>query len=177
MKKQWLIVAAVITLLTAGAVIGVRVAPDIFPVEPGSRAPDFHAVNLATGDSAGLAAYRGEVVLVNIWATWCEPCRIEMPAMQRLYDSLHAEGFKIAAVSIDVVSPDSVLAFTHSMDLTFDILQDRSRAIERIYQTTGVPESFVLNRDGRIVKKVIGAHAWDSPTNRDLVRRLLAQRR
>jgi len=177
MKKQWLIVAAVVTLLTGGAIIGVRMAPDIFPVEPGSRAPDFRAINLASGDSTGLAAYRGQVVLVNIWATWCEPCRIEMPALQRLYDSLQAEGLKIAAVSVDVAASDSVLSFARHMGMTFDILQDRSRAIERIYQTTGVPESFVLNRDGRIVKKVIGAHTWDSPTNRDLMRRLLAQRR
>jgi cytochrome c biogenesis protein CcmG, thiol:disulfide interchange protein DsbE len=177
MKKQWLIVAAVVTLLTGGAVIGVRMAPDIFPVEVGSRAPDFRAIDLATHDSTNLAAYKGQVVLLNIWATWCEPCRVEMPAIQRLYDSLHTDGLKIAAVSIDVASPDSVLRFTHSLGLTFDILQDRSRAIERIYQTTGVPESFVLDRDGRIVKKVIGAHTWDSPTNRDLVRRLLAQRR
>ena len=177
MSRQWLIVIGVVAVLTGGAVIGVKVAPDIFPVEPGSRAPDFRAVNLASGDSINLRAYRGEVVLLNIWATWCEPCRVEMPAMQRLYDSLGAEGLKIAAVSIDVAGPDSVLAFTRSMGLTFDILQDRTRSIERIYQTTGVPESFVLDRAGRIVKKVIGAHAWDSPTNRDLVRRLLAQRR
>jgi peroxiredoxin len=68
-----------------------------------------------------------------------------------------------------------VREFAREHGLTFEILHDPSRSIERIYQTTGVPESFVLNRDGSIVKKVIGAAEWDAAVNRDLVRRLLAQ--
>jgi len=175
MKRQWLMVAIVVGLLAAGAVAGVRLAPDIFPVEVGSAAPNFHAVDLDKGDSVTLDKYKGQVVLVNIWATWCEPCRVEMPAMERLQDSLAGSGLKIVAVSIDEAEPSVVRAFRREMGLTFEILQDRTRAIERVYQTTGVPESFVLNREGRIVKKVIGAHAWDSPDNLQLFRRLLAQ--
>jgi peroxiredoxin len=177
MKKQWIIVGVVVGLLTAGAVLGVRMAPDIFPVEVGSKIPAFTAVNLATGDSVPLSQYQGNVVLLNIWATWCEPCRVEMPSMQQLYDSLGPQGLKIVAVSIDQADADVVRDFQQNYGLTFDVLQDQSRAIERVFQTTGVPESFVLNREGRIVKKVIGAHDWASVANRELVRRLLAQRR
>jgi peroxiredoxin len=177
MKRQWMIVVAVLGLLAAGAVAGVKLAPDIFPVEVGAAAPTFHAVSLDGGDSVTLEKYRGQVVLVNIWATWCEPCRVEMPSMERLQDSLSGSGLRIVAVSIDEADPSVVRAFRQEMGLTFEILQDRSRAIERLYQTTGVPESFVLNREGRIVKKVIGAHPWDSPANLELFRRLLAQQR
>lgn len=176
MKKQWIIVLVVVGVLTAGAVMAVKLSPDIFPVEVGSRAPDFGAVDLATGDTVTLASYRGQVVLLNVWATWCEPCRVEMPSMERLHQELGPQGLKIVAVSIDEAGPDVVREFQREYGLTFQILHDRSRAIERIYQTTGVPESFVLNREGRIMKKVIGAVDWDSPVNRDLIRRLLAQR-
>jgi len=176
MRKQWTIVGVIVALLGIGAFFGVRLAPDIFPVEVGSRAPEFHAVNLATGDSVKLSDYRGEVVLINIWATWCAPCRDEMPSIQRLYEEYRGQGLRVLAVSIDEAGPDVVRAFQREFGLTFDILHDRSRAIERIYQTTGVPESFVLNHDGRIVKKLIGEHDWASPTNRDLIQRLLTQR-
>lgn len=176
MKKQWLIVGIIVTVLTAGAILGVVLSPQIFPVEVGSEAPDFRATDLATNQPRTLASYAGQVVLLNVWATWCQPCRVEMPGIQHLHEQLGPEGLKVVAISIDEGGADAVREFAREYGLTFDILHDPSRAIERIYQTTGVPESFVLNREGRIVKKVIGAAEWDSAVNRDLIRRLLAQR-
>jgi peroxiredoxin len=176
MRRQWILVAVILGVITGAIVLAVRSAPTLFPVEVGSRAPDFRAVDVATGDTVGLAQYRGKVVLLNVWATWCAPCRTEMPSMQRLHEAFGADAFRVVAVSIDETGSETVQAFARELRLSFDILQDRSRAIERIYQTTGVPESFVINHRGVIVKKLIGAHEWDSPTNRDLVRRLLAQR-
>ena len=70
MKKQWVIVGFIVALITGGAFVGMRLAPDIFPVEVGARAPQFRAIDLATGDSVTLDRWKGEVVLVNIWATW-----------------------------------------------------------------------------------------------------------
>lgn len=176
MRKQWIIVGVIVALLAAGAALGVRLAPDIFPVEVGARAPEFHAVRLSTGESVSLSDYRGKVVLLNIWATWCVPCRAEMPSLEALHREFPTDSFAIVTVSIDEGGPDVVRAFAEELGLTFEILHDRTRQIERIYQTTGVPETFVLNRDGRIVSKKIGAHDWNSPTNRDLIRRLIAQR-
>jgi thiol-disulfide isomerase/thioredoxin len=175
MKKQWIIVGVVLALLTFGAVLGLKLTPDLFPVEVGSRAPQFHSVDLATGDSVGIDHFKGQVVLINIWATWCEPCRVEMPSIQRLYQQLGPQGLKIASVSIDVSDPSVVRRFAQEYGLTFPILQNRTRSIERIYQTTGVPETFVVNRDGIIVKKIAMAHSWDSPVDQDLIKRLLAR--
>jgi thiol-disulfide isomerase/thioredoxin len=115
------------------------------------------------------------VTLVNIWATWCVPCRAEMPSMEQLYTALAPRGFAIAAVSIDEGPAEDVRAFAQELGLTFDILHDRSTRIQQSYQTTGVPESFLLNREGVIVKRVIGAHDWNSAANRALVERLLAE--
>jgi thiol-disulfide isomerase/thioredoxin len=155
------------------------------PVITGSVAPDFTAFTLH-GDTADLADYADKVVLVNIWATWCLPCREEMPSMQRLYDALRAspEGadFEILAVSIDAAMgtndaagrPGGDLgAFAAEYGLTFPILHDPAGDIQRTYQTTGVPESFVIGKDGLIYKKVAGPTEWDLPVNQELVRRLL----
>ena len=174
MTRPWLLVGLIVSSLAIGATILTRYGPDVEQVAVGTRAPDFHAVDLATGDSVSLRGrYRGEVTLVNVWATWCEPCRIEMPSMERLYSSLAPHGLKIAAVSIDEGPPEDVRAFGQDLGLTFDLLQDRSTKVQQIYQTTGVPESFLLNREGVIVKRVIGAHDWNSPVNRALITRLL----
>jgi thiol-disulfide isomerase/thioredoxin len=174
MSKQWLLVVAVLTGLIVGGAALVWYGPEVEAVATGAKAPDYRAVDLATGDSVALRSrYRGHVTLVNIWATWCIPCKEEMPAMQRLYDSLSAGGFRIAAVSIDQEGPEVVKEFAGNLKLTFDILQDRSGDIQRVYQTTGVPESFLIDTTGVIMKRVIGAHNWASPVNRALVRRLM----
>jgi cytochrome c biogenesis protein CcmG/thiol:disulfide interchange protein DsbE len=173
-SKQWTMVGIVVAALVLGAAAITWVAPSE-GVEINREAPDFQVMDLATRDTVSLKDYRGSVTLVNVWATWCVPCRDEMPSMQTLYDSLGSRGFRIAAISIDEGSPEDVVAFAQKLGLTFDILHDRSGTIERLYQTTGVPESFLLDRRGILVKRVIGAHDWSSPANRRTVERLLAQ--
>lgn len=174
MAKQWILVLAVIGGLVLGGTALVWYGPEVEAVAVGARAPDYRVVSLESGDSVSLrTAYRGHVTLVNIWATWCVPCKLEMPSMQRLYDSLASRGFRIAAVSIDQEGPGIVREFATELSLTFDILQDRSGGIQQAYQTTGVPESFLLDTAGIIMKRVIGAHDWASPVNRALIRRLL----
>jgi cytochrome c biogenesis protein CcmG, thiol:disulfide interchange protein DsbE len=173
MAKQWLLVLGVLAgLLIAGAAL-VFYGPEVDPVAVGNKAPDYRAMDLRTGDSVNVRSrYHGHVTLVNIWATWCAPCRVEMPAMQRLYDSLSGRGFRIAAVSIDQEGPSVVRDFANGLGLTFDILHDRSGEIQQAYQTTGVPESFLLDTNGVIMKRIIGAHDWASPVDQALIRRL-----
>jgi cytochrome c biogenesis protein CcmG, thiol:disulfide interchange protein DsbE len=174
MTRQWKFVGVIVLGLGAGAAVLTHVGRAVEPVSVGARAPDFEAVDLATGDSVTLRTkYKGKVTLVNIWATWCVPCKVEMPSMERAYQALAPRGFAIAAVSIDEGAPDDVRRFGQELDLSFDLLQDRSGAVQQTYQTTGVPESFLLNRDGIIVKRVIGPQEWDSGANRALVERLL----
>lgn len=153
------------------------------PVITGAEAPDF-TVSALEGGTVSLSDFAGEkVVLVNVWATWCGPCVVEMPSMQRLYDSLEGEDFEILAVSVDARLGEFDLAgraggdlraFADELDLTFPILHDSDGAIQQLYQTTGVPESFVVGKDGVIYKKVAGDTQWDSEQNEALVRRLLA---
>jgi peroxiredoxin len=144
------------------------------PIGVGSDAPDFTAVSLATGAPVSfLEEYHGGVTLVNIWATWCEPCKKEIPALDTLYRTLKDRGFRIAAVSIDTGDSTVVRQFLEQFGVAFDVLHDPSREIERIYQTTGVPESFLVDRDGRIVRIVYGDHPWASPSNRRIIEDLL----
>ena len=146
------------------------------PIGIGSEAPDFTAVSLASGKPVSfLEEYRGGVTLVNIWATWCGPCKEEIPALDTLYRSLKDRGFRIAAVSIDTEDSTVVRTFLDEFDVAFDVLHDQSRSIEQIYQTTGVPESFLIDRDGRIVRIVYGDHPWASPSNRRIIEELLAR--
>ncbi len=174
MARQWVFVGAVLGGLGLGGAALIWYAPDTEAVAVGAKAPDYRVVDVETDDSISLRShYRGHVTLVNIWATWCVPCKVEMPAMQRLFDSLGPQGFRIAAVSIDEEGPDVVRAFASDLKLTFDILQDRGGGIQQAYQTTGVPESFLVDTTGIIMKRVIGAQDWFAPVNVALIRRLM----
>jgi cytochrome c biogenesis protein CcmG, thiol:disulfide interchange protein DsbE len=176
MSRQWIVVLLVIGGLVAGATALSRFGGSIERVEVGSRMPEFRLTDSRTGDSLSLRErYKGTVTLVNIWATWCVPCRTEMPSMQKAYAELKDRGFNIAAVSIDEDADDVVNSFAADLGITFDVLHDRSTAIQKVYQTTGVPESFLVGKDGIIVRRVIGAHDWNSPVNRALIERLLQE--
>ena len=183
-RQQWAVVAGLVMTAVFGVALAVKLRPQIDLIEVGGAAPSFHATDLRTGRPVTLADYRGKVILLNVWATWCPPCRVEMPSMERLHQKLAGTDFRIVAVSVDgdafypaeQEGPGEVMAFVSQMGLTFDILHDPSGAIRSSYQTTGVPESFVIDRDGTIVKKVIGAAEWDGPVNEAIIRRLLDAR-
>ena len=171
--KRWSLVAGTVMTLIFVVVLAMKVRPEMDLIGAGSPAPDFQAVNLRTSRPASLADYAGKVVLLNIWATWCEPCRLEMPSMEKLSQHLGGADFRVVAVSVDKDGPDVVMKFVNDLGLHFDILHDRSGGIQGTLQTTGVPESFVLDRSGVIIKKVIGAERWDSPVNETLIKHLL----
>lgn len=171
-KRLGLLGAALGVIILVVALV-IKIMPQIALVGVGSQAPDFHAIDLATGKPRTLADYRGHVLLLNVWATWCEPCRAEMPAIERLHRLVTDTTFRIVSVSIDKDDSSVVTAFARAYGLTFPILQNQSGDIQDIYQTTGVPESFVVDRNGTIVKKVIGAAEWDGPVNVELIRSLI----
>lgn len=171
-RQQWVAIASAAMAAVFAVALVIKIRPQMNLLEVGSRAPDFHAVDLATGRAMTLADYKGKVILLNIWATWCQPCRVEMPAIERLHKKLGSKDFQVVAVSIDVDGDSVVTAFARDLGLTFQILHNQSGDIQQIYQTTGVPESFVIDRDGIIVKKVIGAAEWDGPVNETLIERL-----
>lgn len=171
--RQWTAVGGVVLAIVFVAVLAMRVRPSPVLMEPGTAAPDFTATDLKAARATSLAAYRGKVVLLNVWATWCYPCRLEMPSMQRLYQRFAGTDLRVVAVSVDRGDDRIVQQYAEDAGLSFDILHDRAGTIQQIYQTSGVPESFVIDREGTIVKRVVGAAEWDGPATESLVRRLL----
>ncbi|HSJ05076.1 MAG TPA: TlpA disulfide reductase family protein [Longimicrobiales bacterium] len=119
-------------------------------VAVGERVPSYSARDLE-GRSVELRELRGEVVLLNVWATWCFPCRREMPALERLHRELGDRGLRIVAVSIDAASATrDIREFVEEHGLTFDILHDPAQDVTRHFNTIGVPETFLIDAQGRL---------------------------
>jgi peroxiredoxin len=166
-----------VVFLLAVVLYGVLTRPPATPDGPapqvGQLMPDFTLPDLQ-GNRVQLSALRGKVVFLNIWATWCPPCIEEMPTMQRLYDRLHNRGLEILAISIDALGAQIVRPFMQQYQLTFPALLDPTGSIERLYQTGGVPESFVVDKQGHLVEKVVGPRDWAHPQVIVMFERLLA---
>lgn len=145
-------------------------------VHPGSAAPDFRAQVL--GEPArlkGIADYRGEVVLLNLWATWCVPCVTEMPSIQTLYDRYRERGLKVVGIAVDDPPfADRVAAFVKERRVTFEILHEGSGKVEQDYGARGIPATYLIARDGRIRMIRQGAADWSAPSVHAVVERLLA---
>jgi peroxiredoxin len=177
-KQQWSIVGLFVLLIASGLFAATRIFGDqLFPVSVGSQAPDFHAATLdATPEPRTLDDYKGQVVLLNIWATWCAPCRIEMPSIEKLHQALGPQGLKVVAVSVDAAGQDDAIrAFAKQLGLTFTILHDPTDKTQKQYQATAVPETFIIGRDGMIRKKLIGSVDWNSSANRAVIEQLLRE--
>jgi thiol-disulfide isomerase/thioredoxin len=113
-------------------------------------------------------------VFLNIWATWCAPCREEMPSMEKLYQRLRDnKGFVMLAVSQDTEGRDEVEAYVKKRGYHFDVLLDPKNAVAEAYKVSGVPETFIIDRDGRIVAHHSGAFDWSEPGIRDALEELL----
>ena len=176
MSKQWIFVGLVVAGLAAGATIMTQLGTEVQPVEVGAAAPRISGwwISPPATRCPCASATAGKVTLVNIWATWCVPCRVEMPSMEQALRLAGAAGLRDrGGEHRRGRSRRGAAVRAASSGSRFDLLQDRSTRIQQIYQTTGVPESFLLDRHGVIVKRIIGAHDWNSPANRALVERLL----
>lgn len=175
-RQQWTLIAGIVMTAVFGVALAIKLRPQLALLGVGSDAPEFAAIDLRADRPVTLADYHGKVLLINVWATWCPPCIQEMPSIERLHQRFKGTDLRVLAISIDEDGGDKVLKFANDLGVTFDILHDQSGAIQGIYQTVGVPESFLIDRDGVIVKKVIGATEWDNPVNATLIQRLLDAR-
>ncbi len=126
-------------------------------------APDFTFPEVISDKPVSLPQFKGKVVFLNIWATWCGPCRIEMPDMEKLYQKFKKEDFVILAVSIDKQGKSVVIPFMQELGLTFKVLLDPDGAIQRTYMVNALPSSFIIDKTGRIIARVIGAREWFGP--------------
>jgi peroxiredoxin len=181
MRGRPVVTGAVLAVLAVFVLWGWANRDAFAPPDVGSRAPDFDAVTL-DGRPASLADFEGRVLLLNIWATWCPPCVEEMPSLQRLHDALADEGFSVVAVSIDappgMLGPlgqagGDVRAFVAHFGLDFPVLHDPTGEIQRRYGAPGLPASFIIDRDGRVRHKILGARDWEEPQHARAIRKLL----
>ena len=128
------------------------------------------------GGEVGLESYRGHVVLVNFWATWCPPCVEEMPSLERLHRALGPEGLSVLGVSVDE-DEGAVREFVARHGLSFPILRDPGGHTAASYRTTGWPETFIVGPDGTILRILVGPAEWDTPEALAYFRGLLPRRR
>ena len=135
---------------------GTSTAGGIPAPRQGFLAPDF-TLNTTDGETVTLSELRGQAVLVNLWATWCPPCRAEMNAIQKLYNEYKSQGFTVLAVNMTYQDDFSAIApFVGQNDLTFPILLDETGDMARKYELRSLPSSFFIDRNGTIQEVVIG---------------------
>jgi peroxiredoxin len=160
------------TLLCFAFVTQATSAPILHPISKAIKAPDLVLIDL-DGNTHNIADYRGKVVLVNFWATWCPPCRDEMPSMQRVWDKLKDKGFVILAVDVGE-DADNIIPFTMEHDLEFPILLDKSDKTARAWRVRGMPTSFLVDKQGNIVYQALGGREWDDEKIVNIIQRLIA---
>jgi peroxiredoxin len=169
------IVAAVVGFMLLRSQGFLLSGPSAELTRPASRtvlAPEF-ALSDLEGTAQRLADFRGNVVLLNFWATWCPPCRAEMPSMETLYQAYKEQGFIILAVSSDVQGAAVVQPFMAQYRLSFPSLLDTTGQVHALYGVRSIPTSYLLDRHGRVVSREIGARNWANAEARALVASLL----
>ena len=142
--------------------------------QPGRPVPAYAAPDLS-GDTVSLAMLRGEAVLLNVWATWCPPCREEMPELERLHRTYADSGLHVVAVSIDGAGADELVReFVREFGVTFRILRDPDERVSRTFGMMGVPETFLIDADGKLVKRWLGRFDGRDEESAAQIRRALA---
>ena len=164
--------------VVVGAYLAVRAGVSHLPpsATAGTAAPRFVAETLDRSPTPrSLDDYAGQPLLLNVWATWCDPCRDEMPSLERLYRDYKSRGLRVAAVSIDDPGNEQLIRdFVRENGLTFDILHDPKAAIMQLYQVRGVPQTFLISREGAIAGMRFAAD-WSSAESRALVDSLVRE--
>jgi len=146
--------------------------PGHFGLEVGYLAPDFALPDLQ-GKVRRLSDFKGKVVLLNFWSTWCKPCRDEMPSMQRAFEQHNRHGFEIVAVSLNVEGKPVVEEFMQEFNLRFTVLLDPKKEAGRLYRIYALPTSFLVDPEGGIAYKLIGAREWDTEASWQLIQKIL----
>ncbi len=140
----------------------------------GKAAPPFRLMDLE-GAVHSLPDYQGKVVFLNFWATWCGPCKVEMPAMEALYQDFRDSGLEMLAVSVDQQGAAVTRPFKEAMGLSFPILHDSDYQVGLTYGARTLPMTYVIDRQGIIRQRIFGARDWNSQEARRLIRELLQE--
>jgi peroxiredoxin len=157
--RSWPLLAALLLPLCAAA--AGKMPQTLTPMPDRPPAPDFTLQDV-DGKTWQLSELRGRPVIVNFWATWCPPCREEMPSMQRAWEQLQAEGVVLLAINVGE-SADTVFQFTANYPVDFPLLLDLDSAVLNQWPVQGLPATFVVDPQGRIAYRAIGGREWDDP--------------
>ena len=170
--KKYGIIIAVVLIIIAGIVYYEWNNFESYkPVVIGGAAPEFGLMDL-TKKTVKLSDYKGKVVFLNFWATWCKPCKEEMPSMELLYNAMKGKDFEMIAVSIDR-DIAKVEPFIKDLKLSFPVLLDFMGKADRRYKLTGVPETYIIDQNGVIVEKILGPRDWTRPESLQTILELL----
>jgi cytochrome c biogenesis protein CcmG/thiol:disulfide interchange protein DsbE len=173
-KSNRLVIGAVslLILLLAFGVVWMQ-SSKYEPLTVGKMAPDFDLPDL-NDKTIRLSDFRGKVVFLNFWATWCKPCREEMPSMEVLYKNYARDGLVVLAVSIDrVTTKKDIPPFVKSLSLTFPVLVDSWGQTDKRYKLMGVPETYIIDQQGVLREKIIGPRDWTLLDNLKVISGLL----
>jgi peroxiredoxin len=172
MSRRHPAAALLVLAALAGAATGCA-APETAAV--GQRVPAYAAPDLS-GDEVSLGELRGNVVLLNVWATWCYPCRREMPGLEELHRELDAQGLTVLAVSVDAQgNAGDIREFLEELGLTMPVAHDARADVSRVFSTRGVPETFLIGADGTLRHHWIGRIDARSESVRGPVRVAMAE--
>lgn len=177
--KLRLLSAMVLSLSLAGTAVQAalpappKLSHQLTKLKTSILAPDFSLRNM-DGESRSLSHYRGKVVMLNFWASWCPPCRHEIPSMESIYQDLAKQGFVVLGVN-EFEDPDHVFSYMGQLSVfpSFPILFDREGKVSQLYGVKGMPTTFLIDRRGRVVYRAVGGRNFDHPAVRKLVLELL----
>jgi len=144
-------------------------------IREGDRAPEFRVLAL-DGKAVSLSSYRGKVVMVHFWATWCPPCVEELPTLERLYRASIGKDLEILAVSVDEGGADAVGQFMRKNRFALPVLLNPDQSVARQYGTFKFPETYIVDRDGIVRRKIIGAADWMSPAAQEIIQAMVGKK-
>ena len=170
-----MLVSVILLLLLVGSAMAIPPAPWEADELIGKEAPGFVLSGLS-GESVSLKDHKGKVVIVNFWATWCPPCRMEIPGMNELYGKLGEKGLVIIGISSDP-NIATIEKYLESQPINFIVLHDPdNRVAEKDYKVYSLPTSYVIDRDGVLIRKIFGAYDWASKESFDTFSKLLEKK-
>jgi peroxiredoxin len=154
--------------------INFKVIPILQPMKDTAPTPDFSLTN-AEGKKISLKDFRGKILFLNFWATWCEPCRDEMPAMEKLYQEFRDKNFTVLAVNVKDRRQEA-LAFVKELKLTYPIAFDPNAEVASLYGAWGLPTTYIIGPKGEGLARGWGPAEWHSPAARNLFKELLEEK-
>ncbi len=160
MGRAFVVVSVSIALIIVltHSILAVPVAPWEVEDLMGNKAPDFTLKDLNDKD-VSLGDFEGKVILINFWATWCPPCKEEIPSLNQLYEKYKDKEFVLVSISTDD-SKKSIVKFARKYNIKFMVLHDKDSKVMRKYKGFSLPMSFLIDKKGKIVEKYLGAHEW-----------------